>query len=316
MPSTKEIKQRIKGIKSTGKITRAMEMISAVKMRKAVAKVMAIRPYAEGSLQVLEQVSHAMKDEEHPLMQKRMVARVLFVVVTSNKGLCGSFNTQVMRQVKQEIETLQKKEASLETIDFISLGKKGDMMLRRFEGTIQASFPDVLTAESSENIRPIAHYILENFTNGTYDKVMLLYTDYVSALTQQTKSRRLLPLSVGALSDEVTEMEYTQMSGQSQGRDVDKSESEANADALYAIEPSPETVFRALVPRLLEMQLRHAILESNASQESARMIAMRNATDAAKDMVSDYTQTYNQLRQAKVTQEIAELSAGMAAVNG
>lgn len=339
MASTKEIKQRIKGIKSTGKITRAMEMISAVKMRKAVTRVMAIRPYAEGSLHVLLQVSKAMKEEKNPLMEKRILRRVLFVVITSNKGLCSSFNTQVMRQVGQEIETLRNKAGQSVIVDFISLGKKGDMMLRRFDGTIQASFPDALTLESTEGFRPIAQYILEHFENETYDKVKLIYTDYVSALSQKTKSRRLLPLSVGAFTDEITEMSHgpkmmyeqdTQFVGKGSPDSEDANggflddASQLNAEmrgaskpeAIYVIEPNPERVFRVLVPRMLEMQLQHAILESNASQESARMMAMRNATDAAKDMVAEYTQTYNQLRQAKVTQEIAELSAGMAAVGG
>jgi F-type H+-transporting ATPase subunit gamma len=317
MPSTKELKQRIKGIKSTGKITRAMEMISAVKMRKAVARVVAIRPYAQASLQVLAKVSQAMQDDEHTIFHEHEVKSVLCVVVTSHRGLCGSFNTQVMKQVRGEIGKLAERNIGAEDIDFVSIGKKGDQMLRRFEGTIVASFPEALTATEAEEVRPVARLVREEYESGRYDKVMLVYTDYVSPMVQKTHTRRLLPLSQGALLDQLSEMSDTYISADKRTMHLPTKSSEASSPlAQYAIEPSPEMVLETLIPRLIEMQILHAILESNASQEAARMMAMRNATDAAKDMVADFTLSYNQLRQAKVTQEIAELSAGMAAVSG
>lgn len=317
MASTKELKQRIKGIKSTSKITRAMEMISAVKMRKAVARVLAIRPYAEHSLQVLSKVSQAMNSEEHPLFQERPIKNVLFVVVTSNRGLCGSFNAQIVRQVKSELVELGERHPETEKIDFVSIGKKGDQMLRRFDGSINASFPDVLVSAKVEDVRSVAMLIRDEYESGRYDKVMLIYTDYISAMTQKTRVRRLLPLSQGALEDEIEEMNHSdRMMYENNPIAAEKSSDTFGPVVQYKIEPSPEMVLRTLIPRLIEMQLYHAILESNASQEAARMMAMRNATDAAKDMVADFTLTYNQLRQAKVTQEIAELSAGMAAVSG
>jgi F-type H+-transporting ATPase subunit gamma len=319
MPSTKELKQRIKGIKSTGKITRAMEMISAVKMRKAVANVVAIRPYAQASLNVLERVSRAMRLSDHLLFQSRPVKKVLFVVVTSNRGLCGSFNANVIRQVKVELEKFGAQKTKIEAVDFVSIGKKGDQLLRRFDGTIKASFLDALTSTRSESVRPIARLVREEYESGRYDKVMIVYTDYVSPMVQKTNVRRLLPLSQGALQDEIEEMSGIDgvvgadlVSAQSKNALV----RDKNISAQYQIEPTPEMVLETLIPRLIEMQMYHALLESNASQEAARMMAMRNATDAAKDMVADFTLSYNQLRQAKVTQEIAELSAGMAAVSG
>ncbi|MDD5083798.1 MAG: ATP synthase F1 subunit gamma [Candidatus Moranbacteria bacterium] len=317
MPSTKELKQRIKGIKSTSKITRAMEMISAVKMRKAVAQVVAIRPYAQSALQVLAKVSQAMKDEDYTLFRAREVKRVLLVVITANRGLCGSFNTQIIRQVKQEVARFGERGVKPEYIDFVSIGKKGDQLLRQCQGVIKASFPDALTQVRAAGVRPIARLVREEYESGCYDKVMLIYTDYVSPMVQKTNVRRLLPLSQGALQDEIGEMEDTHEpvyapAKQSHPRQPDVLELRKQ----YQIEPTPEMVLEMLIPRLIEMQIHHAILESNASQEAARMMAMRNATDAAKDMVADFTLSYNQLRQAKVTQEIAELSAGMAAVNG
>lgn len=317
MASTKELKQRIKGIKSTGKITRAMEMISAVKMRKAVARVVAIRPYAEASLQVLDKVSQAMHDDVHALFVERAVKHVLFVVVTSNRGLCGSFNTQIMREVKKEIAQYGEQGLTPEVIDFVSIGKKGDQLLRQFAGTIQSSFPDALMSVKSDGLRSVSRLVRDEYESGHYDKVVLIYTDYVSPMVQKTHSRRLLPLSKGALQDELTEMHHSKkMMYEEDVQSEMNVRASVNVSAQYAIEPSPEIVLQTLIPRLIEMQLFHAVLESNASQEAARMMAMRNATDAAKDMVADFTLSYNQIRQAKVTQEIAELSAGMAAVSG
>lgn len=315
MASTKELKQRIKGIKNTGKITRAMEMISAVKMRKAVQRVLAIRPYAQSALRVLEHVSQNMR-EEHPFMfRERPTKNVLIVAITSNRGLCGSFNAQVMRRVRDVIRQYEDRSYGEVRIDILSLGKKGDVMLRRFDRNIIGSFPDMVTAPTMEMAHSIARFILDEYRAETYEKVLLVYTDYISAMTQKTQVRRILPLSIGAVSDEIDEMIAVENPSKTILTQESSSDS-SQSDILYAIEPNVTRVQEVMVPRLLAMQLYHAVLESNASQEAARMMAMRNATDAAKDMVNDFTLAYNQLRQAKVTQEIAELSAGMAAVEG
>lgn len=315
MPGARDLKRRIKGIKNTGKITRAMEMISAVKMRKSVARVLAIRPYAEGALQVFTKVSRATREDDVIVLQDRPVKSVLIVVVTSNRGLCGSFNAQVIRQVKNEIIRFESQENKLEKIDFLSIGKKGDQMLRKFSGEIIASFPDIAQAVKIDDVRGVARLIRDDYENGKYDKVMLVYTDYVSPMIQKTRVRRLLPVSQGAVQDEVLEMNV--LNDPSGTREETLRQDEDLVSDLsnqYAIEPDPASVLKMLIPRLVEMQLYHAILESNASQEAARMMAMRNATDAAKEMADDFTLAYNQMRQARVTQEIAELSAGMAAV--
>ena len=301
MPSTKDIRRRIKGVKSTGKITRAMEMISAVKMRRAVQNALGLRPYAESAWQVLGKVSEAGQLHSHPLLAARPVRQVLMVAVTSHRGLCGSFNAQVMRQVKGELEKLQ----NIERVDFVSLGKKGDVGLRRFSRTIVASFPEVVIEPTAEKVRPVAKMVLDAYSRAEYDQVMLVYTDYVSALVQKVRTRTLLPLSSLEMKASLNDM------GESKHARPTES-----LRAEFVIEPEPQTVLEALVPRLLEMEIHHALLESNASQEAARMVAMRNASDAAKEMTDTLTLSYNQLRQAKVTQEIAELSAGMAAVGG
>ncbi|MFZ2187043.1 MAG: ATP synthase F1 subunit gamma [Candidatus Moraniibacteriota bacterium] len=297
MASARDIRRRIKGVKSTGKITRAMEMISAVKMRKAVQSVLAIRPYAKSAIELLSQLSVATKEDSHPLLAIRAVKKELYVVITSNRGLCGAFNAQVVKHLRQ----ILKEDTAREQV-FITIGKKGESSVRRFGKDIIASFPDVIGAPTVEGMRAIAKIIIEEFESKRVDRVVMVYTDYVSVMVQQVKVRGLLPV---AIKD--TKKAFHEMNG------ADASE-KGTAQAEYAIEPSPKKVLWRMIPRLIEMELYHAVLESNASQESSRMLAMRNATDAAKDMVSDLTLAYNQIRQGKITQEIAELSAGMAAV--
>ncbi len=302
MASARDIRRRIKGVKGTGKITRAMEMISAVKMRKAVQSVLSIRPYAKCALELLEQLDRASGDERHPLVTERPVKRQLYVVMTSNRGLCGAFNAQVVKRLRQILKEDEGREAV-----FLTIGKKGENAVRRMftrpsggSGEIVASFPDVLTAPTAEGMRGVAKVIMDEFVAQRVDRVVLVYTDFISMLSQEVKVRALLPV---ALKDTKKAMDEL---GQTTTEKEERSE--------YTIEPSPQSVLEQMIPRLIEMELYHAVLESNASQESARMMAMRNATDAAKDMVSDLTLAYNQLRQQKITQEIAELSAGMAAV--
>ncbi len=299
MPGARDIKARIKGVKSTGKITRAMEMISAVKMRKAAQSVQAIRPYAEAALHVLGQLEHAMGRESHPLLVERPIKRELYVVITSNRGLCGAFNAQVMKRLRQALSEDQGREAS-----FITIGKKGENSLRRMGGNIIASFPDVLAAPDPLSMRPITRIIMEEFMAARVDRVVMIYTDYVSVMVQDVKLRALLPVRLKDSERTLNEIP----------RDTERQPSKTK-QAEYTIEPSAESVLTTMIPKLIGMELYHALLESNASQESARMLAMRNATDAAKDMAEDYTLMYNQLRQQKITQEIAELSAGMAAVS-
>lgn len=296
MPSGKDIRRRIKGVKGTGKITRAMEMISAVKMRRAVERALAMRPYAQSVLSVLHRVTAAVKFEKHPLLVERPVVRELYVVITSNRGLCGSFNTQVLKRLREARSEDKEREAV-----YITLGKKGDQAIHRMRGNIVASFPDVFDYPRVTDMRPVTRVILDEFLSGRVDRVVMVYTDYVSALVQQVKVRALLPVTEKDSKKMLDEL------GLETGKPV---------AGEFLIEPLPEIVLETLIPRLIEAELYHAVLESNASQEAARMVAMKNATDAAKEMADDLTLAYNQLRQQKITQEIAELSAGMAAVQG
>ena len=303
MASTKEIQRRIKGVKSTGKITRAMEMISAVKMRKAVEAVTNVRPYAKAVLVVLRQMT-TVEHMEHPFFVSRPVKKTLYIVVASNRGLCGGFNSQVYKRLSAVREEDRDREA-----EYVTIGKKADMIARRViasptlgGGEIIASFPDILTLPSAENVRPVARMLVEKYLSEEIDRAVMVYTDFVSVMSQVPKVRALLPVVEKDVLKALHEMDpHAPL-------DVDTLKAE------YVIEPAPEEMLERLILQLLTMEIYHAVFESNASQEAARMMAMRNATEAAKEMVADLTLSYNQLRQAKITQEIAELSAGKAAL--
>lgn len=300
MANSRDIKRRIVGVKNTGKITRAMEMISAVKMRKASASVTAIRPYAENTLAVLRQISVALAGENHPLLTERPITQELYIVVSSNRGLCGAFNAQIIKKIRQIL-----KEDSGRVASFITIGKKAEMSLRRMNQNILASFPDLIANPNSDGVRVVAQMATEEFKAGRVDRVVVIYTDYVSVMSQVVKVRALLPVTI-----KDTEKQVANIDGLP-GETV----AEEQVTSEYLIEPSPNAVLEILVPKLITMTVYHALLESRASEEAARMMSMRNATDAAKEMTGDLTLAYNQLRQQKITQEIAELSAGMAAVS-
>ncbi|MFZ2188610.1 MAG: FoF1 ATP synthase subunit gamma [Candidatus Moraniibacteriota bacterium] len=315
MNSARDIKRRIKSINNTKKITRAMEMVSAAKMRRSVASVVGIRPYAHSAWSVLTNLARAFKDHREGLLEVREVKSVLVIAIASNRGLCGSFNAQVAKKIKDEINNPEKLKVNrigdkkLESnvpnadlkIDFITIGKKGEAMVRRLGKEIVATFPELTYLPKIEDVRAVAKIVIADYLEKKYDKVAVIYTDFVSAINQQTKIRQILPVSKIDLEKQIAEMDVL-------AKEVGLKEPELE----YKIEPSPKELLDYIFPRLIEMQIYHAILESNASKESSRMLAMRNATDAAGEMADGLTLAYNQLRQAKITQEIAEISAGKA----
>ena len=188
-------------------------------------------------------------------------------------------------------------------VDFATIGRKGENLVARLGGKIIASFPELAYLPGIEAVRPLSNLVIEEYKNANYDKVVIAYTDYVSVMKQEPKIRQILPVSKIDLEKQITEMDNL-------AEEYELSEPKFE----YKVEPSPDEVLSHIFPRLIEMQIYHSILESNASKESARMIAMRNATEAAKEMGEDLTLAYNQIRQMKITQEIAEISAGSAAV--
>ncbi len=292
MPNVADIRRRIKGVKGTGKITRAMEMVSAAKVRRAVQSAQALRPYAEEAVSVLRQVRLAFPENQHPLLATRATKKRIVLLVSGNRGLAGTFYAQLFRKLRMHLADI-----SGETV-FVTIGKKSDAQAKWMGVDVLASFPDVLSLPTAESVRPIAKLLLDEYRHGRTDRVEVAYTNFHSMMRQEPVVRTILPISSEEAESEL---------------EVSARKPEAGR---YAIEPGPDAVLEAMVPRLLEAEIYHAILESNASQEAARMMAMRSATDAAKEMAEGLTLAYNQLRQSKITQEIAELSAGKAALEG
>ena len=269
--NTREIRRRIKSINSTRKITKAMEMVSAAKMRRATAAVMAIRPYAHSAWSVLTNLARAFEAYGEGLLEVREVRSILIIVVSTNRGLCGAYNTNVARKIKSEIanpERLKinrmgnkKIESSVKNedlkINYITIGKKGDNIVRRLGGNIVATFPDLAYSPKAEEVRPLSKMVMDEYLQKKYDKVVIIYTDFISAINQQTKVRQVLPVSKVDIEKQIAEIDQHAAEYGLEGAKVE-----------YKIEPSPEEVLKHIFPRLIEMQIYHAIQESNASKES------------------------------------------------
>lgn len=239
----------------------------------------------------------------HPLLREhKELKRVLLLVISSDRGLAGGFNTNILRKTFEQIKTF----GSGVEIQTICVGKRSADAMRRANKPILASFTDITNNTKFEEVLPIGRMVIHEFTKGNYNKVLVAYTDFVSALTQKPVILELLPLGTP---------EQMAVLGNAGVEDVGTSLVPAPTNKKeYVFEPSPQSVLDRILPRLVETMIYQAVLESAASEHSARMMAMRSASDAARDMLGDLTFTYNQARQAGITQEIAEISSGAAAL--
>lgn len=298
--SVRAIKSKIGSVKNIKKITKAMEMVSVSKMQKAVAATLRTREYAHRALEVLAHVSHN-RFLRFPLLHVGAGDKELVVVVASNKGLCGGFNASIRKRLR---DLAKKTNAPLEVI---AIGRYAEIAARGVGLRVAASFIDLPEEVHVTDIHAITSLIRNEFEEGDYKHVYMLYTTYKSALVQRPKVRTLLPITeevVHDVLDEVVHMED----------DAGEPQAEPRSLALYMFEPGEIDVAETIIPRLVEMVLYQAILESRASEHSARMIAMKNATDNAKSLVDTLTLRYNKLRQASITQEIAEISSAAEAL--
>jgi F-type H+-transporting ATPase subunit gamma len=283
MASSREIRRRIRSVKNTGKITKAMEMVSAAKMRRAQRNTAATQPYAERMRDVLGEVSYrAGQRLAHPLLTQRdNVQRLALVMITPDRGLCGALVSNVNRSASRFI--LEHRQAG-RTVEVLTVGKKGRDFAARARLPLVAEVTGLGDAPALIDILPIATNVINGFVEGRFDEVQVVYTAFVNTLVQRSERRRLLPLEAV---------------GERSGPRLD-----------YTYEPDQEGVLNALLPRFVEVQLYAMILESIASEHSARMLAMRNATDNAKELVRDLTLSMNKARQAAITKELAEIAAG------
>lgn len=299
----KLIKSRIKSIGSIKKITKAMEMISAVKMRRATENVTATRSYANLAWKMLKDVSSKTNSKLHPLLTKRKVNKIGVLLITSNRGQCGGFVTKLLQETDKYIKKLKEEIPDLK-VDIILIGKKGRKIFKYYGYEIGAEYEKIDLTTKIEEILPVARIITTEYINQKYDKIALAYTDFESPVRQIPRVKELLPLGgkdemLGQAMNEKTEQKI----------DISKINNGA-----FKFEPDPKKVLDILLPKLVEMQVYQAILESDASEHSARMMAMRNATDAAGEMIDELNLTYNKARQAKITQEISEIVGGAAAL--
>jgi len=307
----REIRRRIKSVKNTKKITKAMEMVAAAKMRKAVEGVLATRDYSNLAWEMLLSISEKTDTTKHLLLAQRdEIKKVAIVLISSNRGLCGGFNNQITQKV---IDSIKKHEKVAH--DLITMGSRGRDSLVRNNYKVEADFPKADVILSSVEIAPLAHLIIDNYKDGEYDKVLVGYTDYFSSMKQIPRVKQLLPIT--------TQDEFLGAVGESKGIHMtpefakekrDKHLTKGEYKFEYIFEPNVNQVLDELLPRLIEMQIYQAVLESNASEHSARMMAMRQAADAAGEMIDDLTLAYNQARQAAITKEIIEISSGKAAL--
>ncbi|MFA6382485.1 MAG: ATP synthase F1 subunit gamma [Candidatus Buchananbacteria bacterium] len=296
--STKIIKKRVRSIGNTKKITKALEMVSAVKMRKAVAAVLASRDYSGAAWNLVLSLAKKANAADHPLLTQRAeIKKIGFVLISSNRGLCGGFNSQIISQAISYAKN-QPGEA-----EWIAIGKKGAEFLARSGEKLVAEFdkPDLIAGLT--DILPIAKMLIKDYVNGNYDKIILAYTDFYSAMTQKPKIKQLLPFEpvkdadLGSVGSPATEKTQTTFE-----------------DFEYLFEPTKTEILNLFLPRLIEIQLYQAMLESAASEHSARMLAMKNASSAAADMIDSLTLAFNQARQASITREIAEITGSKAAL--
>ena len=296
MAATKEIRRRIKSIKNTKKITKAMEMVSAAKMRKSVNQALSSRTYAQYAWYVLNSLSGAAKN--HPLIKERPVKNITAILVTSDRGRWGSYNSQILKITLKE---LREKDPNVNW-KFVEVCKKGLEAMQRLKQDVTANFIDLPPNSSLSQTKPISKLVIDDYINGLTDKVVVLYTDYVSALKQDAQVRQLLPLSSTSLKEVIDKL-----SEKTPIENVEK-------NTEFKFEPQKEKILPYIIEKLTHMQVYQMIIESNASEQSSRMMAMKNATEAAGEMIGNLTLIYNKARQSAITQEISEISAGSAAV--
>ncbi|NTV44222.1 MAG: ATP synthase F1 subunit gamma [Candidatus Yonathbacteria bacterium] len=296
MSDIKHIKSRIRAVENTRKITKAMEMIAASKMQKSIQATLASRAYANLSWGTLLSIANHVRDAgntlSHPLLDKReTVARSAMIVIAGNRGLCGGFNTAVMRKAYAAVHAHE--ESAGVPVDLITVGKKADMMYAQYGYNIVATFPKDDALLSPKQIEPLTQFVIDAYQKGIYDRVFVAYTDYVNPALQIPQVRQLLPVDITA--------EHAYL-----GMDMSVSET-LPPDVTF--EPDAYTVLGKLIPHLIEMKLYQTLLESNASEHAARMTAMRQASDSAGSMKDELTLYYNKARQANITAEIAEIAA-------
>lgn len=303
MHSRQQIKTRLKTVKNIGQITKAMEMVSTVKMRKSQEIALRTRPYAFKALELLGKMRKLAPSDLLPLSTPNPVETTLLVVIASDRGLAGAFNTQVFRAA-EKLLTPDKV--------YAAVGKKAEKFILKKNLPLVESFHGFGDFVAFGDIMPLSHFIINGFERGKWDKVFTISMHFRTALKQEPLSRQILPLDFEKIRETIEAIvpeygRYAELKSKSY-----KLEAPNNIDYLF--EPSAKEALEVLLPHLVEMQIYHLVLEANASEHSARRVAMKNASDSAKDLSEELTLQYNKARQAEITRELVEISSVQSAL--
>jgi F-type H+-transporting ATPase subunit gamma len=284
MASLRDIKSRITSTKKTSQITKAMEMVSAAKWNRGVMNAKAFVPYMEKIQEVTASIAMGSKDANHPMLTSRPVKKTGYLVITSDRGLAGAYNSNVLRQVYQ---TIQNRHKSNDEFAIIAIGRVGRDFFQSRGMNVVLDIVGIADQPSFSEIQDIASNTVGMFSDGTFDELYIYYSHYISAISQEVLEKKLLPLTNITASTKLTSYEF---------------------------EPNAEEILEVLLPQYAESLIYGALLDSKASEHAARMTAMRNATDNAKELINSLSLSYNRARQAAITQEITEIVGGAAAL--
>lgn len=293
MANLKEVRNRITSVSSTQQITKAMKMVSAAKLKRATNAIVQMRPYADKLNEILANLSLSLEDAASPYMQVREPVRILIITVTSNRGLAGAFNTNVIKAANNLAASRYSDQLRTNNVSVVAIGRKAQEYYERRKYKVVGNNNELYTELNFENTSLITEAIMQGFVNGDYDRVDLVYNRFRNAAVQHVVSEQLLPVSK-----------------------PDKKESLKTVQVDYILEPSQEEIVNELIPKNIKVQLYKAVLDSHASEHGARMTAMDKATENAGDLLKALKLSYNQARQAAITTELTEIVSGAAALNG
>lgn len=293
MANLKEVRNRITSVSSTQQITKAMKMVSAAKLKRATNAIVQMRPYADKLNEILANLSASLEDAASPYMQVREPVRVLIIAVTSNRGLAGAFNTNVIKAANNLISERYTAQFRANNVSVVAIGRKAQEYYERRKYKVIGNNNELFNGLNFENTSVITEAVMQGFVNGDYDRVELVYNHFRNAAVQYIKTEQLLPVA-----------------------QPDKKQVVKTAQVDYILEPSQQEIVNELIPKNIKVQLYKAVLDSHASEHGARMTAMDKATENAGDLLKALKLSYNQARQAAITTELTEIVSGAAALNG
>ena len=295
MANTREIRRRIRSVENTAKITNAIQLVAASKMRRAQDRALQARPYAEKMQAVLSHLAHVAADPDtaHPLLQRRDINETAVILITPDRGLCGGLIANLERHTGEIVLTGEGEAGGAGgDLSMIPVGRKGAEYFQRFGLPFRARFQELGDYPSLADTQPISRIAIDDYTSGRVDRVLLVYASFINTVSQVPVTVPILPVEAPEAAED------------------------AGAEAEYIFEPSPQEVLANLLPRYVDLLVYQAVLEAAASEQSARMVAMRNATDAANDMIADLTLVYNKARQEQITSELLDITGGVEALKG